>query len=42
MLEEKDVKQEKEKKKPLTNPGDIKGKIEVTDTRERWDGPGGN
>lgn len=23
-------------------PGDIKGKIEVPDTRERKDGPGGN
>lgn len=23
-------------------PGDIKGKIEVKDTRERKDGPGGN
>ncbi len=29
-------------KKPLTKPGDIKGKIEVPDTRERRDGPGGN
>ena len=28
-------------KKPTT-PGDIKGKIEVPDTRERKDGPGGN
>ncbi len=24
------------------NPGEIKGKIEVPDTRERRDGPGGN
>ncbi len=31
-----------EKKKPLTKPGDIKGKLEVPDTRERRDGPGGN
>lgn len=23
-------------------PSDIKGKIEITDTRERQDGPGGN
>lgn len=23
-------------------PGDIKGKLEVPDTRERKDGPGGN
>ncbi len=30
------------KKKPLTKPSDIKGKIEVPDTRERRDGPGGN
>ncbi len=29
-------------KKALTKPGDIKGKIEVADTRERKDGPGGN
>lgn len=41
MLEEKNTtqKQEKEiKDKKLTNPGNIKGKIEVTDTRERRDG----
>lgn len=25
-----------------TNPSNIKGKIEVKDTRERQDGPGGN
>ncbi len=44
MSENKDTKKEKEpkEKKPLTNPGDIKGKIEVPDTRERRDGPGGN
>ena len=29
-------------KKPLTKPGEIEGKIEVPDTRERKDGPGGN
>ncbi len=29
-------------RKTLTKPGDIKGKIEVSDTRERRDGPGGN
>ncbi len=29
-------------KKPLTKAGDIKGKIEIPDTRERRDGPGGN
>ncbi len=34
-------KKEKNSKKNI-NPGDIKGKIEVTDTRERQDGPGGN
>ena len=46
MSENKDVKKEKEKEskeqKPLTRPGDIKGKIEIPDTRERRDGPGGN
>ncbi len=30
------------KKKTLTKPADIKGKIEVPDLRERKDGPGGN
>ena len=44
MAENKDTKKEQEpkEKKPLTRPGDINGKIEVTDTRERRDGPGGN
>ncbi len=44
MAENKDIKKEQETKeqKPLTNPGDIKGRIEVPDTRERRDGPGGN
>jgi hypothetical protein len=44
MPDNKDVKKDQKPKeqKPLTNPGDIKGKIEVTDTRERRDGPGGN
>ena len=44
MAENKDKKKEQERqdKKPLTKPGDIKGKIEVPDTRERRDGPGGN
>ena len=44
MAENKEMKKEQEAKdkKPLTNPGDIKGKIEVSDTRERRDGPGGN
>lgn len=34
-------KPQKEEKKPI-KPGDIIGKIEVPDTRERRDGPGGN
>ena len=44
MAQSKDMKKEKSKKaeKPLTNPGDIKGKIEIPDTRARRDGPGGN
>ncbi len=44
MCHNKDKETEKESKDPknLTNPGDIKGKIEVTDTRERRDGPGGD
>ncbi len=44
MPENKDAKKERESKeqKPHTKPGDIKGKIEVADTRERRDGPGGN
>lgn len=44
MPENKDVKKEKEsqEQKPVTKPGDIKGKIELPDTRERRDGPGGN
>ena len=31
-----------EKNKKPVAPGDIKGKIELPDTRERRDGPGGN
>ena len=44
MSENKYTKKEQEPKdkKPLTKPGDIQGKIEVPDTRERRDGPGGN
>ena len=45
MNKSSDMKKDKksnEQKKPLTKPGDIKGKIEVPDTRERRDGPGGN
>lgn len=44
MTENKETKKEKEtkNKKNITKPGDIKGKLEVPDTRERRDGPGGN
>lgn len=44
MAETKNMKKENQPKeqKPLTKPGDIKGKIEIPDTRERKDGPGGN
>ena len=44
MPENKNAKKEQDAKeqKPLTSPGDIKGKIEISDTRERKDGPGGN
>jgi len=44
MAEQKNTekKQELKNQKPLTAPGTIKGKIEVPDTRERRDGPGGN
>lgn len=42
-MEEKNIKKDKDKSsKELTDPGKIKGKIEVRDTRERKDGPGGN
>lgn len=40
-MEEKEVKKKKESEK-LTDAGKIKGKIDVHDTRERKDGPGGN
>lgn len=40
MSNKKDTKQCQKKK--MTNPGDIKGKIDVCDTRDRRDGPGGN
>lgn len=42
--EKKNTKKEQElkDKKPLTEPGDITGNIEVPDTRERRDGPGEN
>lgn len=39
MAQQKDANQKP--KKPV-KPGDIKGKIEVSDKRERRDGPGGN
>lgn len=44
MSDNKDIKNKKEKKDSKTSikPGDIKGKIEVPDTRDRRDGPGGN
>lgn len=44
MSENKHAKKEQaaKRQKPLTKPSDIKGKIEVPDTRERRDGPGGN
>ncbi len=45
----KDNKRKKQKSEDKTeeykkniNPGHIKGKIDVRDTRERRDGPGGN
>lgn len=43
MPKQKDMKQkQKTKEKKHIHPGDIKGKIEVHDTRARKDGPGGN
>lgn len=43
MKEEKDPKKEpKDNGKKRVCPGKIKGKLEVPDTRERRDGPGGN
>ncbi len=46
MSNNKEIKNEKEKEtkdtQTVSKPGDIKGKIEVPDTRERRDGPGGN
>ncbi|MBR2895087.1 MAG: hypothetical protein IKC03_05440 [Oscillospiraceae bacterium] len=43
MEQKKDGKQNQTtKEKKLTKPGEIKGKLEVPDTRERRDGPGGN
>ncbi len=43
MEEDKKIKRtEEEKEKKPEYPGVIKGKIEIPDTRERRDGPGGN
>ncbi len=42
-MEEKSTKKQQETQdKKLTHPGEIKGKLDVPDTRERRDGPGGN
>lgn len=41
-MEQKQKAKQKKAEKKLTNPGDIKGKIDIHDTRERRDGPGGN
>ncbi len=44
MFNENEPKKEKEAKdkEPKIKPGEIKGKIDINDTRERRDGPGGN
>lgn len=43
MHERKKKKQKTSEKNDIkVKPGDIKGKIEVTDKRERRDGPGGD
>ena len=44
MNKNKDAKKEKvtKKQKSHVSPADIKGKLELPDTRERRDGPGGN
>lgn len=43
MTEDKNKKKEAEQKdKKHIKPNEIQGKIEVEDTRERRDGPGGN
>lgn len=38
----KEKQQKQPKSKNQIKPNEIKGKIEVPDTRERRDGPGGN
>ena len=42
MSEKKNSAPKKDCKKEHVPAGDIKGKLEVTDKRERRDGPGGN
>ncbi len=42
MNNQKDLKQKEPKDKKHTKASDVKGKIEVPDTRERRDGPGGD
>lgn len=44
MSENKDTQKEKKNEEANlhTTPGNIKGKLDVPDTRERKDGPGGN
>lgn len=42
MSENKNSAPAKQTKKEHISAGDIKGKLEVTDKRERRDGPGGN
>ena len=42
MAENKEKKRQGKSKKEFVIPGHIKGKIDVPDTRERRDGPGGN
>lgn len=44
MSENKETKETKKDKEQKTtdNPGYIRGKIEIPDTRERRDGPGGD
>lgn len=41
MKKRRRTKEEEEEKKPV-NPYEIKGTLEIPDTRERRDGPGGN
>lgn len=41
-IEQKQKQEQESKEKKHIHPGDIKGKIDVHDTRERRDGPGGN